>query len=62
MNQKCNIEIRAALKQARMKQWQLAELLEIPEGTLSRKFRKELSEEEKESIIQLIWKHQGVNE
>ena len=45
-----------------MKQWQLAELLEIPEGTLSRKFRKELPEEEKESIIELIWKHQGVNE
>lgn len=62
MNQKCNIEIRVALKQAHMAQWQLADLLEIPEGTLSRKFRKELPEEEKESIIELIWKHRGVKE
>lgn len=57
-----NIEIRAALKQAHMAQWQLADLLGITEWTLSRKFRKELSEDEKESIIELIWKHHGVNE
>lgn len=54
-----NVEIKATLKQAHMAQWQLADLLGITEWTLSRKLRKELSEEEKESIIQLIWKHQG---
>lgn len=57
-----NVEIRATLKQAHMTQWQLADLLGITEWTLTRKLRKELSEEEKESILQLIWKHQGVNE
>lgn len=57
-----NVKIKATLKQAHMAQWQLADLLGITEWTLSRKLRKELSEEEKESIIELIWKHQGVNE
>lgn len=57
-----NVEIKVTLKQAHMAQWQLADLLGITEWTLSRKLRKELPEEEKESIIELIWKHQGVNE
>lgn len=49
-----NNEIREALKEANMKQWQLAELLHISEFTLSRKLRKEIPEDEKKEIISLI--------
>lgn len=49
-----NNEIREALKEANMKQWQLAELLHISEFTLSRKLRKEIPEDEKREIISLI--------
>ena len=37
-----------------MKQWELAELLQISEFTLSRKFRKELPEEEQKRIVSII--------
>lgn len=49
-----NFEIRTALKKANLKQWQLAEMLQISEFTLSRKLRKELSNEDKNKIKQLI--------
>ena len=45
-----NLEIRTALMNTGMRQWELAELLNISEFNLSRKFRKELPEEEKERI------------
>ena len=49
-----NVEVRKAMFEANMKQWQLAELLGITEWTLSRKLRKELPEEEKKAILDLI--------
>lgn len=54
-----NIEIKDALKEANMKQWQLAELLGITEWTLSRKLRKELPEADKTEILDLINKERG---
>ena len=49
-----NEQIRKALKAAGMKQWQLAELMEISEQTICRKLRKELPQAEQERIIELI--------
>lgn len=49
-----NIEIRNALKQKRMYNYELAELLGITEWTLSRKLRKELPDEEKQKILGVI--------
>lgn len=49
-----NVEIKLALKQANLKQWQLAELLGITEWTLSRWMRKELQGEKKQRIIEVI--------
>lgn len=49
-----NREIKDALKNANMKQWQLAEMMNISEFTLSRKFRKEMPEEVKKEILKLI--------
>lgn len=49
-----NLIIRTALKNANMKQWQLAELLGIHETTLCVKLRKELPKEEQERIVALI--------
>ena len=49
-----NERIRQELKAAGMKQWQLAELMEISEQTICRKFRKELPAAEQERIIAMI--------
>lgn len=49
-----NLEIRQAMRERRMFNYELAELLGISEFTLSRKLRKELPEEEKERILNLI--------
>lgn len=49
-----NVDIKVALKKANMKQWELAELLEMSEFTLSRKMRRELPESEKIKIMDLI--------
>lgn len=54
-----NLEIKKALKDSNMKQWELAELLQVSEFTLSRKFRKEFSEDEKKEIIDLITNRNG---
>ncbi len=51
-----NIEIRNALKEKRMYNYELAELLGITEWTLSRKLRTELPPEEKKRILDLIVK------
>lgn len=49
-----NHVIREALKASGMKQWELAEQLNVSEFTLSRKLRKEFSEDEKQKILKLI--------
>lgn len=49
-----NFEIKKALFENNMKQWQLAELLGVSEFTLSRKMRKEFPESAKAKIIELI--------
>lgn len=52
-----NILIRETLKKEGMKQWELAEILNIAETTLCVKLRKELPEEEQVKIIMLIQQH-----
>lgn len=49
-----NIQIRTALLQAGVKQWQLAEALGLSEAHFSRKLRKELPDEEKQKILNAI--------
>lgn len=49
-----NLDIRTALKEAHLKQWQLADLLHISEFTLIRRMRKELPDSEKTKIMELI--------
>lgn len=49
-----NLEIRQAMKERRMFNYELAELMGISEFTLSRKLRNELPQEEKERILNLI--------
>ena len=49
-----NIEIRNALKEKKMFNYELAELLGITEWTLSRKLRKELPTDEKQKILNII--------
>lgn len=49
-----NLEIRMALKEHRMFNYELAELLGISEFTLSRRLRSELPQKEKEKILNLI--------
>lgn len=49
-----NKEIRCALINNALKQYQLSEELGIAEATLSRKLRKELPPEEKERILAAI--------
>ena len=49
-----NVEIRSAYMLAGIKQWQLAEAMGISETHLSRKLRKELPQEEKQNILEII--------
>lgn len=49
-----NKEIKESLKKANIYQWQVAEAMGIGETALSRKMRKELPEEEKKQIIDVI--------
>lgn len=49
-----NLEIRQAMKERRLFNYELAEMLGISEFTLSRKLRKELPEDEKERILDVI--------
>ena len=51
------MEIREALKEADLKQWELAQMLNISEFTLSRKMRTELPEDMKQKILELIHGH-----
>lgn len=49
-----NIEIRIAILQAGLKNWQVANKLGIYEESFSRKLRYELSKEEKQRVLQAI--------
>lgn len=51
-----NIDIRRALENDNLKHWQLADALNISEFTLCRRFRHELSDEEKKKIFKAIEK------
>ena len=49
-----NIMVRAKMLECDIKQWRLAELLNISESVLSRRLRHELPAEEQERIIRII--------
>lgn len=49
-----NIEIRQAIKNAKIKYWQVAEKMGINDGNFSRKLRKELPKSEKTKILEII--------
>lgn len=49
-----NKDIREDIKKAKLKLWQVAELLGIRDTEFSKKLRKELSNEEKDKIRKLI--------
>lgn len=51
---KANQEIREALQNKGMKQWELANMLGISEFTLTRWLRKELTEDKKELLLKAI--------
>lgn len=51
-----NLEIRTAIKKARLYSYEVAAALGLSETSFSRKLRKELSEEEKEKILDVIEK------
>lgn len=51
---KCNVRVRKELEARRIRQWELAKKMEIDEGTLCRKLRVELSEEEQDRLIAII--------
>ena len=49
-----NAEIRRAAGGAGVKLWELAEALGVADATLSRKLRRELPEDEKQKILEII--------
>ncbi|CAI8825384.1 XRE family transcriptional regulator [Priestia megaterium] len=49
-----NKDIRNAIKEARVKQWQVAETYGLSEGNFSRMLRKELSSIKKEEVFAAI--------
>ena len=49
-----NIEVRQAIKAARLMQWEIAARIGISEFTFSRWLRTEMSEERKESVLAAI--------
>ena len=51
---KNNLEIRKALKEANMTQWQLATIIGVSENTMYRMLRNELPKEDKERILKAI--------
>ena len=51
-----NNDIKLSAKNAGVKLWQIADELHINDGNFSRKLRKELSEDEKANIKQIIAK------
>lgn len=51
---KTNVDIRNTAKEKGVKLWEIAEKLEINDGNLSRKLRRELSVAEKAKIMSII--------
>lgn len=51
---KANQEVREALQNKGMKQWELADLLGVSEFTLTRWLRKELTEDKKKQLLKAI--------
>lgn len=51
-----NIEIRKAMQENRLFSYEVAAALGIADSTMSRKMRKELDEEEKQKILEVISK------
>ncbi|WP_374187293.1 hypothetical protein ACEPPU_14460 [Priestia aryabhattai] len=51
-----NQDIRDAIKEARLKQWQVADIYGLSEGNFSRMLRKELSLTNKEKVFAAIEK------
>lgn len=62
MKEKANQRIREALKEAGLRQWQLARIMGMGETTIVRYLREELPEEEQDKIIDLIMKHKKEEE
>lgn len=54
-----NKEIRTAMKEKGMAQWQLGEMLGVSENTINRWLRKELPKDEKEKILTVIENFKG---
>ena len=54
-----NIEIRTTLMKAGMKQYKLAALLNVTETKFSKMLRTELTQQEKDRIIQIIKENEG---
>ena len=52
-----NTEIREAMKKAGVAQWQLADLVGCSENTIQRKLRKELPEDMKQHLLEVIRNH-----
>ena len=52
-----NVKIKLAMTEFDLRQWELARLMGIHEGTLSRMLRNELPEEEQMKIVDLIQQH-----
>lgn len=51
---RANAEIRESAKQAGVCLWQVAEACGVNDGNFSRKLRKELPQEEKQNILEII--------
>lgn len=51
---KANQEVREALHNKGMKQWELSDMLGVSEFTLTRWLRKELTEDKKELLLKAI--------
>ena len=51
---RANTEIREKAKQAGVCLWQVAEACGVNDGNFSRKLRKELPQEEKQNILEII--------
>lgn len=56
---KKNLEIRKALAKNGMRQWELADALGISESTMVKRLRKELPQDEKTRILNIIDKYQA---
>ena len=54
MSNIANEDIRSAAKSAGVCLWQIAERIGINDGNFSRKLRRELSDQEKQEILQII--------